>query len=296
MSARTRHLRRLAALATVALLGLTACGGDDSSDDANASSASLVDDPMMDAEEPEVSLPATTPTELVITDITEGQGDGAKSGDTIFVNYVGVLAKDGTRFDGNFGRSPFAVTLGVGAVIEGWDTGLVGMKVGGRRQLDIPADLAYGDTGAGDTIQPGDALSFVIDAVAIVPATDAADKPTVTVEGAANVDAVETEDLVEGDGAEAKAGMTVALHLVAFRADTGEEITGTWEQGAPVTFELVEGGTLPGLLEGITGMKVGGRRQVRVPFADAWGAEGQQAIGLPAETDIVVVIDLLAAF
>lgn len=296
MSARTRHLRRLAPLATVALLGLTACGGDDSSDDANASSASLVDDPMMDAEEPEVSLPATTPTELVITDITEGQGDGAKSGDTIFVNYVGVLAKDGTRFDGNFGRSPFAVTLGVGAVIEGWDTGLVGMKVGGRRQLDIPADLAYGDTGAGDTIQPGDALSFVIDAVAIVPATDAADKPTVTVEGAANVDAVETEDLVEGDGAEAKAGMTVALHLVAFRADTGEEITGTWEQGAPVTFELVEGGTLPGLLEGITGMKVGGRRQVRVPFADAWGAEGQQAIGLPAETDIVVVIDLLAAF
>lgn len=296
MSARTRHLRRLAALATVALLGLTACGGDDSSDDANASSASLVDDPMMDAEEPEVSLPATTPTELVITDITEGQGDGAKSGDTIFVNYVGVLAKDGTRFDGNFGRSPFAVTLGVGAVIEGWDTGLVGMKVGGRRQLDIPADLAYGDTGAGETIQPGDALSFVIDAVAIVPATDAADKPTVTVEGAANVDAVETEDLVEGDGAEAEAGMTVALHLVAFRADTGEEITGTWEQGAPVTFELVEGGTLPGLLEGITGMKVGGRRQVRVPFADAWGAEGQQAIGLPAETDIVVVIDLLAAF
>ena len=296
MSARTRHLRRLAALASVALLGLTACGGDDSSDDANASSASLVDDPMMDAEEPEVSLPATAPTELVITDITEGQGDGAKSGDTIFVNYVGVLAKDGTRFDGNFGRSPFAVPLGVGAVIEGWDTGLVGMKVGGRRQLDIPADLAYGDTGAGETIQPGDALSFVIDAVAIVPATDAADKPSVTVEGAANVDAVETEDLVEGDGAEAKAGMTVALHLVAFRADTGEEITGTWEQGAPVTFELVEGGTLPGLLEGITGMKVGGRRQVRVPFADAWGAEGQQAIGLPAETDIVVVIDLLAAF
>ena len=296
MSARTRHLRRLAALASVALLGLTACGGDDSSDDANASSASLVDDPMMDAEEPEVSLPDTTPTELVITDITEGQGDGAKSGDTIFVNYVGVLAKDGTRFDGNFGRSPFAVTLGVGAVIEGWDTGLVGMKVGGRRQLDIPADLAYGDTGAGETIQPGDALSFVIDAVAIVPATDAADKPAVTVEGAANVDAVETEDLVEGDGAEAEPGMTVALHLVAFRADTGEEITGTWEQGAPVTFELVEGGTLPGLLEGITGMKVGGRRQVRVPFADAWGAEGQQAIGLPAETDIVVVIDLLAAF
>ena len=296
MSARTHLHRLLVAIGSVALLGLTACGGDDSSDEANASSASVVNDPMMDAEEPEVSLPATTPTELVITDITEGDGEGAKSGDTIFVNYVGVLAEDGTRFDGNFGRSPFAVTLGVGAVIEGWDTGLVGMKVGGRRQLDIPADLAYGDTGAGETIKPGAALSFVIDAVAIVPATDAADKPAVTIEGAANVDAVETNDLVDGDGAEAAAGMTVALHLVAFRADTGEEITGTWEQGAPVTFELVEGGTLPGLLEGIPGMKVGGRRQIRIPFADAWGTDGQQAIGLPAETDIVVVIDLLAAF
>ena len=296
MSARTHLHRLLVAIGSVALLGLTACGGDDSSDEANASSASVVNDPMMDAEEPEVSLPATTPTELVITDITEGEGEGAKSGDTIFVNYVGVLAEDGTRFDGNFGRSPFAVTLGVGAVIEGWDTGLVGMKVGGRRQLDIPADLAYGDTGAGETIKPGAALSFVIDAVAIVPATDAADKPAVTIEGAANVDAVETNDLVDGDGAEAAAGMTVALHLVAFRADTGEEITGTWEQGAPVTFELVEGGTLPGLLEGIPGMKVGGRRQIRIPFADAWGTDGQQAIGLPAETDIVVVIDLLAAF
>ena len=296
MSARTHLHRRLVAIGSVALLGLTACGGDDSSDEANASSASVVNDPMMDAEEPEVSLPATTPTELVITDITEGEGEGAKSGDTIFVNYVGVLAEDGTRFDGNFGRSPFAVTLGVGAVIEGWDTGLVGMKVGGRSQLDIPADLAYGDTGAGETIRPGDALSFVIDAVAIVPATDPADKPPLTIDGSSNVEAVDTDDLVEGSGAAAESGMTVALHLVAFRADTGEEITGTWEQGAPITFELVEGGTLPGLLEGIPGMKVGGRRQIRIPFADAWGPDGQEGIGLPAETDVVVVIDLLAAF
>ncbi|MEY4362059.1 MAG: hypothetical protein RL391_1365 [Actinomycetota bacterium] len=278
---------RIVAIGLASLLALTACGGDDSSS---------VPDPMMDGNEPEVSLPATTPTDLVITDIAEGEGEGAQSGDTIFVHYVGVRSEDGTRFDGNFGGSPFAVTLGVGAVIEGWDTGLVGMKVGGRRQLDIPADLAYGDTGAGETIKPGDALSFVIDAVAIVPATDAADKPSLTIDGSANVDSVDTEDLVDGSGTKAEAGMTVALHLVAFRADTGEEITGTWDQGAPITFELVEGGTLPGLLEGIPGMKVGGRREIRIPFTDAWGPDGQESIGLPAETDIVVVIDLLAAF
>ena len=287
MSSRRRSFRLVVATGLVSLLALTACGGDDSK---------ATNDPMMDGAEPEVSLPATAPTELVITDITDGDGEGAKSGDTIYVNYVGVLSKDGTRFDGNYGKSPFAVTLGVGAVIEGWDTGLIGMKVGGRRQLDIPADLAYGDAGAGDTIKAGDALSFVIDAVAIVPATDPANKPDITVEGAANVDAVQTDDLVDGDGTKAETGMTVALHLVAFRADNGEEITGTWEQGAPITFELVDGGTLPGLLEGIPGMKVGGRRQVRIPFADAWGKDGQPSIGLPPETDVVVVIDLLGAF
>jgi peptidylprolyl isomerase len=287
MSSRRRSFRLVVATGLVSLLALSACGGDDSK---------ATDDPMMNGAEPEVSLPAAAPTELVITDITDGEGEGAKSGDTIYVNYVGVLSKDGTRFDGNYGKSPFAVTLGVGAVIEGWDTGLIGMKVGGRRQLDIPADLAYGDAGAGDTIKAGDALSFVIDAVAIIPATDPASKPDVTVEGAANVDAVQTDDLVDGEGTKVEAGMTVALHLVAFRADTGEEITGTWEQGAPITFELVDGGTLPGLIEGITGMKVGGRRQVRIPFADAWGKDGQPSIGLPPETDVVVVIDLLGAF
>jgi peptidylprolyl isomerase len=251
---------------------------------------------MMDGSEPAVSLPDEIPTELVITDIRQGDGDAAEEGDTVFVHYVGVRSEDGTRFDGNFGRAPYAVTLGAGQVIDGWDTGLIGIKVGGRRQLDIPSDLAYGETGAGETIKPGDALSFVIDAVAIVPASNPDEKPSVVIEGSANVSSLESEDLVDGKGTKVEPGMTVALHLVAYRADTGEEITGTWEQGGPITFELVDGGTLPGLVEGIPGMKVGGRRQLRIPFAEAWGPDGQEGIGLPAQTDIVVIIDLFAAF
>ena len=139
------------------------------------------------SDKPEVEIPAELPTELVITDLVEGTGEAADIGDTVTVNYVGVRSADGTEFDNSYDRgSPFPVTLGTGSVIEGWEQGLIGVKEGGRRQLDIPAELAYGDAGAGDVIQPGDALSFVIDVVSIefapppptlAPQADAADCP-----------------------------------------------------------------------------------------------------------------------
>ena len=119
---------------------------------------------------PEVQLPETLPTELVITDLVEGEGEPAKAGDTVTVNYVGVRSEDGTEFDNSYDRGqPYPVTLGQGSVIQGWDEGLIGAKAGGRRQLDIPAAMAYGDAGAGEVIQPGDALTFVIDVVSIEP-------------------------------------------------------------------------------------------------------------------------------
>ncbi|MEY2996349.1 MAG: hypothetical protein RLZZ39_1174 [Actinomycetota bacterium] len=292
--------RSLASVAALVLV-VAACGnGDDSSSnvdsDDTANELTLVEDPIMDADEPEVDLPSQIPTTLVTTDITVGDGPAAADGDTVFVNYVGVLSADGTRFDGNYGSDPFVVTLGMGMVIKGWDEGLVGMQAGGRRQLDIPADLAYGSQGAGDAIPPDSAISFVVDMIAVVPATDAAGEPAVDIAPADNVGELLITDLVVGDGAEAEAGAKAVLHLVAFRADTAAQVTSTWSSPQPLSFELTEGGTLPGLVEGIQGMKVGGRRQLQVPFEDAWGAEGQSEIGLPAEIDLIVVIDLLATF
>ncbi len=120
---------------------------------------------------PTVELPAEIPTDLVITDLELGVGEPAKLGDTVVVHYVGVLSADGTEFDSSYdGGSPYSVTLGAGRVIDGWEQGLLGVKAGGRRQLDIPSDLGYGETGSGDTIKPGDAITFVIDVVSITPA------------------------------------------------------------------------------------------------------------------------------
>src|SRR5919112_1122538 len=120
-------------------------------------------------EQPEIQFPgAEPPADLVITDVTEGDGAEATSGSTVSVHYVGVAHSTGEQFDASYDRGdPLQSRLGVGQVISGWDTGVEGMKVGGRRRLVIPPHLAYGDRGAGGVIQPGETLIFVVDLVGV---------------------------------------------------------------------------------------------------------------------------------
>jgi peptidylprolyl isomerase len=119
--------------------------------------------------EPTVTPPkGAPPTKLVTKDLIVGTGPEAKAGDTVTVNYVGVLYKNGKTFDASWKRSePFSFTLGEGKVIPGWDQGVVGMKVGGRRELIIPAPLAYGAQGSPPTIPPNSALVFVVDLLSV---------------------------------------------------------------------------------------------------------------------------------
>ena len=122
----------------------------------------------MSISKPEIDFPdGPAPTDLQITDIWEGDGKVASAGDTVRVHYVGVAYSTGEEFDASWNRGePLDFRLGVGQVIAGWDQGIQGMKVGGRRKLVIPAHLAYGDRGAGDRIKPGETLIFVCDLVA----------------------------------------------------------------------------------------------------------------------------------
>lgn len=121
----------------------------------------------MSIEKPEVDFPGgEPPTELEISDIWQGDGAVAKAGDTVQVHYVGVAFSTGEEFDASWSRGdPLEFRLGVGQVIAGWDQGVQGMRVGGRRQLIIPPGLAYGDRGAGRAIGPGETLIFVCDLV-----------------------------------------------------------------------------------------------------------------------------------
>jgi|SRR5580693_4441556 peptidylprolyl isomerase len=121
----------------------------------------------MSISKPEVDFPeGAPPADLQTKDIWEGDGKVASAGDTVRVHYVGVAFSTGEEFDASWNRGdPLEFRLGVGQVIAGWDQGVQGMKVGGRRELVIPAHLAYGDRGAAPLIKPGETLIFVCDLV-----------------------------------------------------------------------------------------------------------------------------------
>ena len=145
----------LVALGVVVAVVLLAGGDDGTSEPATAERQ----------EQPEVEIPEGAPPEdLVIEEIEEGDGATAEKGDQVTVDYVGVDFETGKEFDASFGNAdPFEFALGGGMVIPGWDEGVEGMKVGGRRELVIPPDLAYGKAGQPPAIKPNATLVFVID-------------------------------------------------------------------------------------------------------------------------------------
>ena len=119
----------------------------------------------MSKTKPSVTIPAEAPpSELVKSDLEVGSGDEAVKGKNVSVHYVGVAWSNGQEFDASWNRGDaFDFRLGAGQVIQGWDDGVAGMKVGGRRQLTIPPDMGYGSRGAGGVIKGGETLVFVVD-------------------------------------------------------------------------------------------------------------------------------------
>ena len=120
-------------------------------------------------DKPTIEIPDTdAPTELVLDDLEVGTGPEAKPGQQVAVHYVGVAWSDGTEFDNSYDRGePLVFGLGAGQVIQGWDSGIAGMKVGGRRRITIPPHLGYGARGAGGVIKPNETLVFVCDLVGV---------------------------------------------------------------------------------------------------------------------------------
>jgi peptidylprolyl isomerase len=121
-------------------------------------------------EKPEVTVPSgPPPKKLEIKELHEGRGAEAKSGEEVIVQYVGVTYKDGKEFDSSWSRNePFPLTLGAGEVITGWEKGILGMRAGGRRELIVPPELAYGEGGFPPAIGPNETLVFVIDLLEVI--------------------------------------------------------------------------------------------------------------------------------
>ena len=181
--------RTIALLAAAAAVGVGACG-DDKSDTASTPAKPAASAPAtatstttpakqsgsLDiskdlSSKPKIPKPSgDPPTKLVVKDIVAGKGRAAKAGDNVVVHYVGVLFSTGEQFDSSWDSGkPFPFVLGQGGVIKGWDQGVAGMKIGGRRLLIIPPDLAYGAQGQGP-IGPDETLVFVVDLLNTTPA------------------------------------------------------------------------------------------------------------------------------
>ena len=166
----------LLTIATCLALAIGGCGDDDSSTTSGGDETSTAKQaqPEKQAEsqeqktKPTVTVPkGAPPAKLVENDLEVGTGPAAKAGDQVTVQYVGVGYDSGEQFDASWDRGePFPFNLGAGEVIPGWDEGIEGMKVGGRRELIIPPDLAYGSAGFPPAIGPNETLIFVVDLVA----------------------------------------------------------------------------------------------------------------------------------
>jgi len=174
--------RAFAIALLVALLALAGCGGDDNNagDESTATpeaaatetataTPSATEAAAAPAKKPKVKVPKGKPPEkLVIKDLKKGTGPEAQPGQTVTVQYVGVNFDGGKQFDASWDRGePFSFPLGAGQVIQGWDQGVQGMKVGGRRLLVIPPDLGYGPDGQPPVIKPNETLVFVVDLLGV---------------------------------------------------------------------------------------------------------------------------------
>ena len=313
MSLRRRPRTSLLLSTTVAAgaLMLNACGGDDQSvDDANVTDVELTpasegsadepadapaDEPSDGASDrPDVTPPTDLPSELVITDIIDGTGPVVQAGDTVWVDYTGIRSEDGVEFDNSYDRGePFRFTVGQGSVIDGWDQGLIGASAGTQRRLDIPAELAYGDQSPGGVIRAGDALTFVIEVRAVVGSSTAADAPEVALTPAETVTELVVDDAIVGDGAALAIGDTAIVHLRMARADNLVQLIDTWGDNNALLIEMVDGFTVPGLFEGLQGMNVGGVRVLTIPAELAFGSDGAPSVGLPADTPVTIIAQLV---
>jgi len=237
---------------------LVSCGGENSPADAGKGTAATTSQEQVELTRPEVEVPkGPPPKRLVVEDIETGSGRKATDGDRVKVHYVLAEYKNGKEVEATWDQGkPFEFELGAGEVIAGWEQGVTGMKVGGRRELVVPSQLAYGSG----------ALFFVIDLLSIDSSPGSKSgkpKPEVEVPGGPLPDELVVRDLEEGSGEEVSAGDEIAVEYVGVNYKTGKEFEAVW--GKPRIFPLGTGEVIAGWEQGLKGMKVGGRRELIIP-------------------------------
>ena len=236
-----------------------------------------------------VGLEITTESGLRYVDDVLGSGNLPKAGDKVKVHYTGTL-EDGTKFDSSRDRNkPFEFTLGVGQVIKGWDEGLSTMRPGGQRKLVIPADLGYGDRGAGKLIPAGATLLFDVELIEVMEAFVDTDFSLPGKEY--NTDSgLRTIIHKEGSGDKPVKGQSVTVHYTGL-LETGKKFDSSHDRGQPINFPLGEGRVIKGWDEAISLMSKGEKRTLIIPPNLGYG---ERATGpIPPNSTLIFEVELV---
>lgn len=244
-------------------------------------------------------------TKTGFKDLKKGTGCPTDYARYLSFDVVGATAKDGKVFFSTFGADrPLGVTLGSGTLLPALEAELTGMKIGGRRQITVPAKEAYGAAGSPEQgIGPNQDVEFVVDFVAAadklancnanysIPKGKLADKPT-KVDMPMKITELVKKDLTVGTGKVAEKGKKITLHYLLVTCPKGTQEESSWDSGEPLVVDELgaAGGLIEGFAQGVEGMKEGGVRQIEVPFDLAYGNDGKHPL---SGQDLVFIIKVL---
>ena len=223
----------------------------------------------------------TLPSGVRYVDLTVGTGASPQTYDDLLVNYTGWLASDNTKFESTLdpGRQPIYVTLGTAQIVQGWDTGLANIKIGGKRRLTIPYNLGYGDTGKSPSVPAYATLTYEVELLDIKP-------PVTTASG------LKYQDYLVGSGSVPRPGDQVAVDYSGFLTDGTQFDSSVVEGRDPLVFALNGGEVIPGFNEAVSTMRVNGRRKVIIPPNLGYGSAGTQTI--PPNATLVFQLELMS--
>jgi peptidylprolyl isomerase len=307
------------AVTTLTLLALGGCGGGT----ASTSSGGAPSVTGAYGNTPNLTIPTSAPpSELTSTLLSRGAGARVNRGDLLVANYLGQTWKARKEFDSSFRRGqPLAFPIGVGQVIKGWDTKLVGVPIGSRVLLVVPPADGYGSAGQPSAgIAGDDTLVFVVDVLGAYGGRSAArgspapvastssttGLPRVTAgSGSGSAPVVEappktapppslvTVPLLRGAGPGITKGQLAVVQYVGVAWSTGKIFDSSWTKGAPASFVIGTGQVIAGWDESLTGATVGSRLLLVIPPGKGYGAEGKPAAGIKGGETLVFVIDVL---
>jgi len=222
----------------------------------------------------------TLPSGVKYTDLVEGAGMPAQTYDNVIIDYTAWL-ENGTKFDStaDSGQGPATITLGTTQIIRGFDSGLVGVRPGGKRRLVIPPDQGYGTQGHGQEVPPNSTLIYEVEVRQVV-------SPVTTASG------LKYFDYEVGSGGPPNIGDTVVVDYTGWLTDGTQFDSSLNEDREPFSFKIGTGAVIAGWDEGLMSMRIGGRRKLIIPPELGYGASGSQSGSIPPNATLVFQVEM----